>query len=97
MFYTQLRYRWIDETAARQTTYDDDMLRTRLIGMMDSNFDGKVQKSELRGPIGDGVLPHFEQLDVNKDGSLDAKEFEPVMKMLGGPHKDRPRDKVASK
>ncbi|HEY2750845.1 redoxin family protein [Phenylobacterium sp.] len=97
MFYTQLRYRWIDETAAHQTTYDDEMMKTRLIGMMDSNFDGKIQKSELRGPIGDGIRPHFEQLDVNKDGGLDAKELEPVMKMLDAPHKDASSEKVASK
>jgi len=97
MFYTSLRYRWVDETAAKQTRYDEDMEKTRLIAMMDSNFDGKIQKSELRGPIGEAILPHFEQLDGNKDGGIDAKEFEPVMKMLGGPHHGPPPAKVASK
>ncbi len=97
MFYTQLRYRWIDETAAKQTAYDDDMLKTRLIGMMDSNFDGKIQKNELRGPLGDAIRPHFEQLDLNKDGGLEAKELEPVMKMLGGPPPGPPPAKVASR
>ena len=96
MFYTSLRYRWVDETAAKQTSYEADLDKTRLIGMMDSNFDGKIQKSELRGPIGEAILPHFAQLDVNKDGGIDAKEFEPVLKMLGGPHHGPARDKVAS-
>ncbi|MGZ6016052.1 MAG: redoxin domain-containing protein [Phenylobacterium sp.] len=97
MFYTSLRYRWVDETAAKQTRYDEDMEKTRLIAMMDSNLDGKIQKSELRGPIGEAILPHFEQLDVNKDGGIDAKEFEPVLKMLAGPHPGPPPAKVASK
>lgn len=94
MFYTQLRYRWVDETAAKQTTYDDDMMKTRLIGMMDSNFDGKIQKSELRGPIGDAIRPYFDKLDTNKDGALDLQELAPVMKMLAKP---KPPATVAAK
>ena len=96
MFYTQLRYRWIGETAAKQTNYDDDLLKTRLIGMMDVDFDGKIQKSELRGPLGDAIRPYFAQLDLNKDGGLDAKELEPVMKRLSGGPDGPPRKKVAS-
>ena len=97
MFYTSLRYRWVDETATKQTNYDADMMKTRLIGMMDSNFDGKIQKSELRGPIGDAIRPHFEELDVNKDGGLDVTELAPVMKMMGGKRRNAPPpEKVAS-
>ena len=64
MFFTQLRYRWIDETAEKQTTYDDDMMKTRLIGMMDTNIDSKVQIDELKGrfedvtnEVGKGLVP----------------------------------------
>ena len=32
MFFTQLRYRWVDETAAKQTAYDEDMMKSRMIG-----------------------------------------------------------------
>ena len=84
MFFTQLRYRWVDETAAKQTTYDDDMMKTRLFGMMDANLDGKLQIDELKGDLGDAIRPRFGLADVNKDGGIDAKEFEPIMKMMGG-------------
>ena len=96
MFFTQLRYRWVDETAAKQTTYDDEMMRTRLIGMMDSNIDGKIQIGELKGDLGDAIRPKFNLADRNKDGGIDAKEFEPILKMMGGDKRRRP-DAVASK
>jgi mono/diheme cytochrome c family protein len=103
MFFTQLRYRWVDETAAKQTNYDEDMMKTRLIGMMDRNLDGKIQKSELVGDVGDAIRPFFEKADANHDGGIDAKEFEPIMKMMGGGgrHRDhadaKAPEKVASK
>jgi hypothetical protein len=83
MFFTQLRYRWVDETAAKQTAYDDDMMKTRLIGMMDPNLDGKIQLGELKGGIGDAIRPRFAMADANKDGGIDAKEFEPILQMMG--------------
>ncbi|WP_411288466.1 redoxin domain-containing protein [Phenylobacterium sp.] len=98
MFFTQLRYRWVDETAAKQTTYDDQMMKTRLIGMMDSNFDSKLQVTELKGDLGNAIRPRFGLADANKDGGIDAKEFEPIMKMMGGGMRRArpPAEKVAS-
>ena len=98
MFFTQLRYRWVDETAARQTAYDEDMMKTRLIGMMDSNIDSKLQIDELRGDLGAAIRPRFALADRNQDGGIDAKEFEPILKMMGGPRRGRPApaDKVAA-
>jgi mono/diheme cytochrome c family protein len=97
MFFTQLRYRWVDETATKQTTYDDDMMKTRLIGMMDTNLDGKIQESELRGDVGDAIRPFFAKADANHDGGIDAKEFEPIMKAMGDGHHHGPRPaKVAA-
>ena len=96
MFFTQLRYRWIDETAEKQTTYDDDMMKTRLMGMMDSNIDSKVQIDELKGGLGDAIRPRFALADANKDGGIDAKEFEPILKMMqGGPRRRPPPQPVA--
>lgn len=99
MFFTQLRYRWVDETAAKQTTYDEEMLSTRLIGMMDTNLDDKLQPDELRGGLGDAIRPRFAMADTNKDGGIDAKEFEPIMKMMGdGRRRNRAAaEKVAAK
>jgi len=81
MFYTSLRYRWVDETAAKQTDYDEQMLQTRLIGMLDDNVNDRVEVSELRGPFA-ALADKFPLADTNKDGGIDAKEFEPVMKMM---------------
>ena len=98
MFFTQLRYRWVDETAAKQTAYDDDMMKTRLIGMMDSNVDSKLQIDELKGDLGNAIRPRFALADANKDGGIDAKEFEPIMKMMqGGPRRRPAPEKVAAK
>ncbi len=100
MFFTQLRYRWVDETVAKQTTYDEDMMKTRLIGMMDANVDDKLQIDELRGDLGNAIRPRFALADQNKDGGIDAKEFEPIMKMMSGGRRNRAAatpEKVASK
>ena len=90
MFFTQLRYRWVDETATKQTKYDEDMMKTRLIGMMDDNIDSKIQITELRGGIGDAIRPRFAMADANKDGGIDAKEFEPILKMMGNGRRRAP-------
>ena len=98
MFFTQLRYRWVDETAAKQTAYDEDMMKSRMIGMMDSNIDGKLQIDELRGDLGAAIRPRFALADQNHDGGIDAKEFEPILKMMGGGKRrgrPAPADKVA--
>ncbi len=90
MFYTSLRYRWKDETAEKQTNYDELMLQTRLIGMWDDNIDDKVQKDELRGQLGDMIKAQFTLADANKDGGIDAKEFEPIMKMMANARRPKP-------
>ena len=60
------------------------MMKTRLIGMMDVNLDGKIQKSELVGDVGNAIRPFFEKADTNHDGGIDAKEFEPILKRMAG-------------
>jgi len=84
MFYTSLRYRWIDETAEKQTNYDDLLNQTRLMGMMDDNIDGKLQKSELRGQFAQlAAAPGmFEMGDANKDGGIDQSELDKVLAMM---------------
>lgn len=87
MFYTSLRYRWADETVAKPTTYDADLNKTRLIGMLDDNLDDKVQMSELRGQfktmIGNPMA--FAMVDKNKDGGIDMDEFGAAMSMMKKP------------
>jgi hypothetical protein len=93
MFYTSLRYRWLDETVEHQTNYDDLLNRTRLLGMLDDNIDGKVQESELRGQFATMLSGgKFAMVDTNKDGGIDQAEFEAVMKLMprrGPPKADK--------
>jgi len=84
MFYTSLRYRWKDETAKNQTNYDQLLNKTRLMGMMDDNIDGKLQKVELRGQFaqlaaGPGM---FEMADTDKDGAINQPELDKVLQMM---------------
>jgi hypothetical protein len=84
MFYTSLRYRWVDETAEKQTDYDNLLQQTRLMGMMDDNIDDKLQKSELRGQFAQlAAAPGmFETGDANKDGGIDQGELDKVLAMM---------------
>jgi mono/diheme cytochrome c family protein len=84
MFYTSLRYRWTEETAAKQTNYDQLLLKGRLMGMMDDNIDDKLQKPELRGQFAQlAAAPgSFELADANKDGGIDQAELEKVLAMM---------------
>ena len=40
---------------------------TRLFGMMDDNLDGKLQKDELKGNMGNMIAPYFARIDFRRD------------------------------
>jgi hypothetical protein len=84
MFYTSLRYRWVDETVEKPTNYDQLLLQGRLMGMMDDNLDDKLQKAELRGQFAQlAAAPGaFEMGDANKDGGIDQTELQKVLQMM---------------
>ena len=52
MLYTALRYRLIDETSKTPVDYDIALKGSSMLGMFDTNLDGKIEQSELRGPDG---------------------------------------------
>lgn len=81
MFYMAIRYRWIDETSKHMVNYDDELNKGRLMGMLDSNIDGKIEKSELKGQIGEQIRKYWDMLDTNHDGVLDANELAAMEKM----------------
>jgi mono/diheme cytochrome c family protein len=81
MFFTKIRYRWVDETSANQTNYQKLINETRMFGMLDDNVDGKLQKTELRGPL-EAQSARFDSFDANKDGGLDKTEIGPVMQAM---------------
>ena len=83
MLFTSLRYRWTDETASHRVTWEQDLAKGRLMGMMDDNLDGKLQKAELKGQTGGMIAKYFDVLDKNKDGALDASEMAAAQAMMG--------------
>ncbi|WP_374470789.1 redoxin family protein [Phenylobacterium sp.] len=83
MFYTAIRYRWVDETSKSEVAYDDELNRSRMVGMLDDNLDGKVQLAELKGDLGSRLKPYFAMVDKDKDGGIDRTEFAAVQSMLG--------------
>jgi hypothetical protein len=83
MLFTSLSYRWVGETASHRVKYDEEMGKTRLLGMMDDNLDGKIEKAELRGQMGNMLLKYFDALDKNHDGGLDADELAAAQAMMG--------------
>lgn len=78
MFYTRLRYRWTDETAADQKNHEQLVMKTRMLGMMDDDVDGKIQPTELRGQLA-AFAAHFPKADTNKDGGLDNDELQAAL------------------
>jgi hypothetical protein len=89
MFYTALRYRWIGETSAKMNDFDKDLDKDRMLGMLDQNIDGKIQKAELKGQMGDMIGKYFDVLDKNHDGALDKDELAAMQKMMGGQRRKR--------
>jgi len=84
MFYTAIRYRWTEETSAKQLEYDRLMDETRLLGMFDDNLDGKIEKAEFKGELGDKLTPYFAQMDQNKSGAIENDELMAALKVMGG-------------
>jgi len=84
MFYTAIRYRWMDETSDHLNNYDEALNQDRLLGMLDANIDGKIEKAELKGQIGDQIGKYWDVLDKDHDGSIDKTELVAMQKMMGG-------------
>jgi thiol-disulfide isomerase/thioredoxin len=82
MFYTALRFRWTDETAKNQVNYDELMNQTRMLGMLDDNLDGKLQKAELKGQFGKQLAGFFGQVDRDSSGAIEKAELAAVQQML---------------
>jgi hypothetical protein len=74
MLFTSLQFRWLDETAASQIDSEARLAPTRLFGMMDDNLDGLLQKSELRGQIGNMLSGFFARIDLDSSGGIDKAQ-----------------------
>jgi hypothetical protein len=96
MFYMAIRYRWMGETSSHPNNYDEALNGGRLMGMLDSNVDGKIEKVELKGKMGDMIGKYWDALDKNHDGVLDADEFAAMQKMMGGHRRQQAEAKPAA-
>jgi len=84
MMYFRVNYRWADETVAHpRGDLEAKLHASMLMGALDTNLDGKIEKSELHGPMGARLLAHFDEIDKDHDGTLDADELAAVS-MRGG-------------
>jgi hypothetical protein len=81
MFYTAVRYRWVGETSDKMNDFDKELDNDRMLGMLDDNVNGKIEKAELKGQLGDQILKYFDVLDANHDGALDKTELAAMQKM----------------
>ncbi len=82
MFYTAIRYRWLDETATKLTNYDELMDQTRLFGMFDDDMDGKIQQAEFKGELGERLKPFYAQMDQNKSGGIENAELMAALQVM---------------
>jgi hypothetical protein len=84
MHYTSLYYQWADETVQKEADATVVMkeMPNRMMGALDANLDGKVQKAELRGRVQKAVSPNWASVDLNKDDALDKSELSAAMKFL---------------
>ena len=82
MFFTRIRYRWMDETSVHPVNYDEALQAGALMGMLDSNIDGKLEKSELKGQIGKMLLAQWDKIDANHDGVIDKDELAAAQKSM---------------
>ncbi|MBI1196290.1 MAG: hypothetical protein GC203_00330 [Phenylobacterium sp.] len=82
MLFTSVAFRWVDETAAKQVDSNARFADTRMLGMMDDNLDGKLEKAELRGRMGEMMGRFWAVIDKNKDGALDKQELAAAQAMM---------------
>jgi len=80
MMYFRLNYRWADERVGHvRGDLQQKLQASGLIGALDTNVDGVVEPSELRGRMGEMLKARFAALDANHDGVLDAAELQAAM------------------
>ncbi len=83
MQYTAIGFRWDEETVAnRKDDYQRRLEDSRAMGIMDTNLDGRVAKSEVRGRMATMLLANWDRADTDKDGYLVAAEMTAISQMM---------------
>jgi Ca2+-binding EF-hand superfamily protein len=53
-----------------------------MFGMLDDNVNDLLEKSELKGRVGNMIAASFDRLDRDSDGALSHDEFAAVAAMM---------------
>jgi hypothetical protein len=78
MLYTAFHYEWAGETSDKMeqySSYDKDLTKNRVFGMLDTKMNGKLDMSELTGPIGKQFAASFAKIDTDHDGFIEPNEL----------------------
>jgi len=78
MLYTALTYRWVGETSDKMDQYvafDRELNANRLFGILDTKVNGKLDASELVGPMGSPFAASFAKIDTDHDGFIEPQEL----------------------
>ncbi|MFZ5719533.1 MAG: hypothetical protein ACOY5Y_08730 [Pseudomonadota bacterium] len=92
-----LHYRWTDETVADQKPENDKLMQAGLMmGVMDDSMDGKLQKAELKGNMGETLAKYFALIDADKDGGVDQAELDAARKLMPRRRRDQNAEGAAA-
>jgi Ca2+-binding EF-hand superfamily protein len=78
MLYTAFHFEWIGETSDKMDeykAYDKELNDNRLFGMLDTKMNGKLDMSEMTGPIGKQFAESFAKIDTDHDGFIEPNEL----------------------
>ncbi len=85
MMYFRINYRWADETVDNvRSDLQQQLMASAAFGMIDDNYDGLIQESELKGMMA-SLKPRFKALDTDNSGALDPAELKASGFKLGIP------------
>jgi hypothetical protein len=84
MLAVYIHYNWAGETTKAPKNEYEALIQANLtLGVMDDNMDGKLQPSELKGPMGEMMKKNLAMVDSDKDGVISQAELTAAQKMLG--------------
>jgi peroxiredoxin len=78
MLYTAFHFEWVGETSDKMDSfaaYDKALNENRLFGILDTKVNGKLDPSELTGPIGKEFAASFAKIDTDHDGFIEPNEL----------------------
>lgn len=80
MLFGPFTFTWDDETPDNITHNRDRLMYSRKMGFIDRNFDGKIERSELKKVHRREFFPLFHRGDKNKDDMLSFEELMSAIK-----------------